>query len=38
MPDEIRLPSGWKQPIGYSNGIVAPAGRIVFLNRLIGTA
>lgn len=31
------LPAGWKPPIGYANGIVAPAGaRIVFLAGQVG--
>lgn len=31
------LPSGWKAPIGYANGIVAPAGaRIVFIAGQVG--
>ena len=31
------LPAGWKAPIGYANGIAAPAGaRIVFLAGQVG--
>jgi enamine deaminase RidA (YjgF/YER057c/UK114 family) len=31
------LPAGWKPPIGYANGIVAPAGaRIVFVAGQVG--
>jgi enamine deaminase RidA (YjgF/YER057c/UK114 family) len=31
------LPDGWKPPIGYANGIVAPAGaRIVFIAGQVG--
>ncbi len=28
---EILHPRGWSQPIGYSNGIAASAGRVVFI-------
>ena len=30
------LPAGWKAPIGYANGIVADAGRIVFIAGQVG--
>ena len=30
------LPAGWKAPIGYTNGIVADAGRIVFIAGQVG--
>ena len=30
------LPDGWKPPIGYSNGIVVDAGRIVFIAGQVG--
>jgi len=36
MPAQVLLPPGWKQPVGYSNGIVAPAGRIVFIAGQVG--
>jgi enamine deaminase RidA (YjgF/YER057c/UK114 family) len=32
----VLLPEGWKAPIGYSNGIEAKAGRIVFLAGQVG--
>jgi len=32
----VLLPSGWAPPIGYANGIVVPAGRIVFIAGQIG--
>lgn len=30
------LPEGWKAPIGYANGMVADAGRIVFIAGQVG--
>ncbi len=30
------LPEGWDPPIGYANGIVVPAGRLVFLAGQVG--
>jgi enamine deaminase RidA (YjgF/YER057c/UK114 family) len=35
LPDVI-LPNGWAAPIGYSNGLVTPAGRIVFVAGQVG--
>ncbi|HML06934.1 MAG TPA: RidA family protein [Xanthobacteraceae bacterium] len=32
----ILLPQGWAPPIGYANGIVVPAGRIVFIAGQVG--
>ncbi len=36
MSVEILLPLGWAPPIGYANGIAAPAGRIVFIAGQVG--
>lgn len=33
---EILHPSGWSPPIGYSNGVVAAPGRLVFVAGQIG--
>ena len=33
---EILLPPGWAKPIGYSNGIAVPAGKIVFVAGQVG--
>ncbi len=33
---DILLPDGWEAPIGYSNGIVVPAGRMVFVAGQVG--
>jgi enamine deaminase RidA (YjgF/YER057c/UK114 family) len=33
---EILLPQGWAPPIGYSNGIAAEAGRVVFVAGQVG--
>ncbi len=33
---EILQPHGWAPPIGYSNGIAAPPGRIVFIAGQVG--
>lgn len=32
----VLLPSGWKTPVGYSNGIAANSGRIVFVAGQVG--
>jgi enamine deaminase RidA (YjgF/YER057c/UK114 family) len=32
----VLLPSGWKAPVGYSNGIAVPPGRIVFVAGQVG--
>jgi enamine deaminase RidA (YjgF/YER057c/UK114 family) len=32
----VLLPEGWDPPIGYANGIVVPAGRLVFLAGQVG--
>ncbi len=32
----ILLPQGWAPPIGYANGIVVPAGRMVFIAGQVG--
>jgi enamine deaminase RidA (YjgF/YER057c/UK114 family) len=36
MTAQILLPSGWVKPVGYSNGIVVPAGRMVFIAGQVG--
>lgn len=36
MSAQILLPPGWKPPIGYANGVVVPAGRIVFITGQVG--
>jgi len=33
---EILLPEGWAPPIGYANGVVADAGRLVFIAGQVG--
>ncbi len=33
---QVLLPPGWAAPIGYSNGIAAPTGRIVFIAGQVG--
>jgi enamine deaminase RidA (YjgF/YER057c/UK114 family) len=33
---QVLLPEGWAAPIGYSNGIAADAGRIVFIAGQVG--
>jgi len=33
---QVLLPQGWKAPIGYANGIAAPAGRVVFIAGQVG--
>lgn len=30
------LPAGWKEPIGYANGVEVPAGRILFIAGQVG--
>ena len=32
----LLLPPGWTPPIGYANGVVVPAGRIVFVAGQVG--
>ena len=32
----VLLPQGWASPIGYANGIVVPAGRLVFIAGQVG--
>lgn len=32
----ILFPQGWAPPIGYANGIVVPAGRMVFIAGQVG--
>jgi len=36
MPGHILLPPGWKQPVGYANGISVPAGRVIFVAGQVG--
>jgi enamine deaminase RidA (YjgF/YER057c/UK114 family) len=36
MPSRVLLPEGWAPPIGYANGIEAPAGRVVFIAGQVG--
>ena len=36
MTVEILQPGDWAKPVGYSNGIVAPGGRIVFVAGQVG--
>jgi enamine deaminase RidA (YjgF/YER057c/UK114 family) len=36
MSPTTLLPAGWAAPIGYANGIVVPAGRIVFIAGQVG--
>jgi enamine deaminase RidA (YjgF/YER057c/UK114 family) len=36
MSAQILHPPGWATPIGYANGIVVPAGRIVFIAGQVG--
>ncbi len=33
---DVLMPEGWKAPIGYANGIAAPAGRMVFIAGQVG--
>jgi len=32
----VLIPQGWAPPIGYANGIVVPAGRLVFIAGQVG--
>jgi enamine deaminase RidA (YjgF/YER057c/UK114 family) len=36
MSAHVLLPEGWTAPIGYSNGISVPAGRILFVAGQVG--
>jgi enamine deaminase RidA (YjgF/YER057c/UK114 family) len=36
MVGRVLLPPGWAPPIGYANGIEAPAGRVVFIAGQVG--
>jgi len=36
MSAQVLLPPDWAPPIGYANGIVVPAGRIVFIAGQVG--
>lgn len=36
MSGRVLLPAGWAPPIGYANGIEAPAGRVVFIAGQVG--
>jgi enamine deaminase RidA (YjgF/YER057c/UK114 family) len=36
MSGRVLLPKGWAPPIGYSNGILAPPGRLVFIAGQVG--
>lgn len=36
MTAAILQPEGWAAPIGYSNGVVAPPGRLVFIAGQVG--
>jgi enamine deaminase RidA (YjgF/YER057c/UK114 family) len=36
MSAEVIHPPGWSPPVGYSNGITVPAGRIVFIAGQVG--
>lgn len=36
MSEQVLLPNGWRTPVGYANGIVAPVGRIVFIAGQVG--
>jgi enamine deaminase RidA (YjgF/YER057c/UK114 family) len=36
MESKVLLPDGWAPPIGYANGIVVDAGRIVFIAGQVG--
>jgi enamine deaminase RidA (YjgF/YER057c/UK114 family) len=33
---QVLLPPGWPRPKGYANGVVAPAGRMVFIAGMVG--
>jgi enamine deaminase RidA (YjgF/YER057c/UK114 family) len=32
----VLIPQGWAPPVGYANGIVVPAGRLVFIAGQVG--
>jgi enamine deaminase RidA (YjgF/YER057c/UK114 family) len=36
MTMQVLLPEGWSPPVGYSNGIAAAAGRLVFIAGQVG--
>ncbi len=36
MSAEVILPAGWPRPKGYSNGVVATGGRMLFVAGMIG--
>ena len=36
MRAQVLLPEGWAPPIGYANGVAAPAGRMVFIAGQVG--
>ena len=36
MPFDVLHPRGWKQPVGYANGISTAAGRLVFIAGQVG--
>ena len=36
MAGRVLHPKGWKPPVGYANGILAPAGRVVFIAGQVG--
>jgi enamine deaminase RidA (YjgF/YER057c/UK114 family) len=36
MSMRVLHPAGWAPPVGYANGIVAPAGRLVFIAGQVG--
>jgi enamine deaminase RidA (YjgF/YER057c/UK114 family) len=36
MAGRVLHPKGWKSPIGYANGILAPEGRVVFIAGQVG--
>ncbi len=36
MSAQVLLPPDWAPPVGYANGIAAPAGRIVFIAGQVG--
>ncbi len=36
MPGRVLHPKGWKPSIGYANGILAPAGRVLFIAGQVG--
>jgi len=36
MAGRVLHPKGWKPPVGYANGILAPEGRVVFIAGQVG--